>query len=116
MTETNTTTLPDSTETVAPPPPATLLQMMTGYWVSQALYVAAKLGVADLLVDGPRSVDDLATATQAHALLASPRAAGAGQRRHLHREQPAGLRPHPHGVSAAYRDAQLHGRDGYHVC
>ena len=68
MTETNTTTLPDSTETVAPPPPATLLQMMTGYWVSQALYVAAKLGVADLLVDGPRSVDDLATATQAHAL------------------------------------------------
>jgi hypothetical protein len=36
------------------PPPATLLQMMTGYWVSQALYVAAKLGVADLLADGPR--------------------------------------------------------------
>jgi hypothetical protein len=33
-------------------PPATLLQMMTGYWVSQALYVAAKLGIADLLADG----------------------------------------------------------------
>ena len=30
-------------------PPATLLQMMTGYWVSQALSVAAELGVADLL-------------------------------------------------------------------
>ena len=46
------------------PLPATLLQMMTGYWVSQALYVAAKLGVADLLADGPRTVDDLAAATQ----------------------------------------------------
>jgi hypothetical protein len=46
------------------PPPATLLQMMTGYWVSQALYVAAKLGIADLLADGPRPVEDLAAATQ----------------------------------------------------
>ena len=41
--------------------------MMTGYWVSQALYVAAKLGVADLLVDGPQSVEHLAEATQSHA-------------------------------------------------
>jgi hypothetical protein len=49
------------------PPPATLLQMMTGYWVSQALYVAAKLGVADLLADGPRSVEALAAATQTDA-------------------------------------------------
>ena len=29
----------------AVPPPATLLQMMIGYWVSQALYVVAKLGI-----------------------------------------------------------------------
>ena len=35
------------------PPPVTLLQMMTGYWVSQAIYVAAKLGLADLMADGP---------------------------------------------------------------
>ena len=49
------------------PPPATLLQMMTGYWVSQALYVAAKLGIADLLVDGSRPVENLATATQTDA-------------------------------------------------
>lgn len=58
-------------ETVLPgavPPAATLLQMMTGYWVSQALYVAAKLGVADLLTDGPRPVEELATATQTNAL------------------------------------------------
>jgi hypothetical protein len=49
------------------PPSAILLQMMTGYWVSQALYVAAKLGVADLLTDGPRSTEDLATTTHTHA-------------------------------------------------
>ena len=41
--------------------------MMTGYWVSQALYVAAKLGIADLLADGPVDCEDLATATDTHA-------------------------------------------------
>jgi hypothetical protein len=41
--------------------------MMTGYWVSQALYVAAKLGVADLLAEGPRPIEDLAAATQTDA-------------------------------------------------
>ncbi|MFN8491776.1 MAG: methyltransferase dimerization domain-containing protein [Caldilineaceae bacterium] len=46
------------------PPPVTLLQMMTGYWISQALYIVAKLGVADLLVNGPQPATDLATATQ----------------------------------------------------
>ena len=43
----------------------TLIQMMTGYWVSQAIYVAAKLGVADQLRDGPQPVQVLATATLA---------------------------------------------------
>jgi hypothetical protein len=51
----------------ASPPPATLLQMMTGYWVSQALHVAAKLGIADLLADGPVDCEDLAAATDTHA-------------------------------------------------
>lgn len=50
-----------------PPPPAVLLQMMTGYWISKAIYVAAKLGVADHLAGGPRSAEDLAVATQSHA-------------------------------------------------
>ena len=45
------------------PPPAQLGQMITGYWVSQAIYAAAKFGIADLLKEGPKSVDDLATAT-----------------------------------------------------
>ncbi len=49
------------------PPSATLLQMMTGYWVSQALYVAAKLGVADLLAEGPLSIEELAATTRTDA-------------------------------------------------
>jgi len=49
------------------PPPVTLLQMMTGYWVTQAVYVAAKLGVADLLASGPVSINDLAATTHTDA-------------------------------------------------
>src|SRR4051794_26541581 len=51
----------------SPPPPAILLQMITGYWVSQALYVAAKLGIADHLADGPVRCQDLAASTGADA-------------------------------------------------
>jgi predicted O-methyltransferase YrrM len=44
-----------------------LIHLFRGFWVSQALYVAAELGLADLLADGPRAVDDLAAAAGAHA-------------------------------------------------
>lgn len=44
-----------------------MLQMVTSYWVSQSLYAAAKLGIADLLKDGPKSCDELATATAVKA-------------------------------------------------
>ena len=54
------------TKEVNPSPPV-LFQMATGYWVSQAIYVAAKLGIADLLKDGPQSCVALATATGADA-------------------------------------------------
>src|SRR5262249_55124424 len=47
-----------------PSPQQRIAQMLTSYWVSQALYVAAKLGLADLLRDGPRPAADLAVATQ----------------------------------------------------
>ena len=40
--------------------------MLHGYQVSQALYVAATLGIADLLAGGPRSVEDLAERTKTH--------------------------------------------------
>ncbi len=49
------------------PPSVALLQMVTGYWVSQTIYVAAKLRIADLLKDGPKSCDELAKATETHA-------------------------------------------------
>jgi len=38
-------------------------RMLTGYWVSQALYVAAKLRIADSLAVGPKSADELAKAS-----------------------------------------------------
>jgi ubiquinone/menaquinone biosynthesis C-methylase UbiE len=41
-------------------------RMLSGYWISQALYVTAKLGLADLLRDDPRRADDLALATKSH--------------------------------------------------
>jgi hypothetical protein len=44
-----------------------MTRMLTGYWISQALHVAAHLGVADLLKDGPRTIPDLARATGTHA-------------------------------------------------
>jgi SAM-dependent methyltransferase len=54
------------THATAVPPPVALLQMVTGYWVSQTIYVAAKLGIADLLKDGPKNYEELAKATGTH--------------------------------------------------
>lgn len=45
----------------------TLFKLLSGEWVSRALYTATKLGIADLLQDGPKSVEDLAVATNAQA-------------------------------------------------
>ena len=39
--------------------------MMAGYWLSQAIYVAAKLGIGDLLKDGPKGSGELAQAAGA---------------------------------------------------
>lgn len=44
-----------------------LLQMSTGYWISQSLYAAAKLGIADLLMDEAKTCDELASATNTNA-------------------------------------------------
>ena len=40
-----------------------LLEMMYGYQKSQALFVAAKLGIADILSNGSKTADELAKAT-----------------------------------------------------
>lgn len=45
-----------------------LFQMATGFYISRSLYVAAKLGVADLLAQGPRAATDLAGATHTNAV------------------------------------------------
>jgi O-methyltransferase/methyltransferase family protein len=42
-------------------------QLLNGFRVTQALYVAAKLGLADILKDGPQSIEALAATTDANA-------------------------------------------------
>ena len=44
-------------------PTVALRRLVNGYQVSQAIHVAAVLGIADLLVDGARGSDELAAAT-----------------------------------------------------
>lgn len=41
-------------------------RLIVGYWHSQSVYVAAKLGIAELLREGPRDVDFLAAETKTH--------------------------------------------------
>jgi methyltransferase family protein len=43
-----------------------LRHLLDGYRVSQAIYVMAALGIADLLTDGPQRSDELARATATH--------------------------------------------------
>jgi predicted O-methyltransferase YrrM len=43
-----------------------LNQMIIGSWVTQAIYVAAEIGIADLLDVGPRTAKELARETQTH--------------------------------------------------
>ena len=44
-------------------PAERLFQMITGFAVSQSIYVAARLGLADLLKDGAKAADELAKCT-----------------------------------------------------
>jgi hypothetical protein len=50
-----------------PPPPAQLMLLATGYFTARAIYVAATLGIADLLDGRVRDADDLARETATHA-------------------------------------------------
>ena len=53
--------------TAYPSPQAVMSRLLTGYWISQALHVAAQLGIADLLKDGPQTVARLAESSGTHA-------------------------------------------------
>lgn len=45
------------------PPEVGLLELASGFMATQAVYAAAKLGVADVLADGPLPADDVAAET-----------------------------------------------------
>jgi hypothetical protein len=47
-------------------PEAALLEMLRGYQLTQLVYVATRLGIPDLLADGPKDRDQLAVACGAH--------------------------------------------------
>ena len=49
------------------PPPVAMLTMIQGFWLSRAVYVAAKLGIPDLLKDGSKTSEELSQATGTHA-------------------------------------------------
>jgi alkyl hydroperoxide reductase subunit AhpC len=49
------------------PPHAQLIEMATAHWVSRIVYVAAKLGLADYLAEGPKSADQLSGPTGTHS-------------------------------------------------
>ena len=56
-----------SASPVSAPPEVALTQILLGSLAAQTVYVAAKLGIADLLEDGPKPVEDLAARTNTHA-------------------------------------------------
>jgi hypothetical protein len=49
------------------PPPFVLYRMITGFYVSQAIQVVARLGIADLLSSDPLDAIDLAQRSETHA-------------------------------------------------
>jgi hypothetical protein len=53
--------------TQTPPPHFQLVQMAMAHWGSHVIYVAAKLGLADHLANGPLSAEQLAERTDTHA-------------------------------------------------
>src|SRR5262245_37550068 len=60
------TTKPQTAPAEPLPPDAYLLQLAFAPMVAQALYVAAKLGIADLLAEKPLPVSQLAARTHTH--------------------------------------------------
>ena len=48
-------------------PPAQLMNFIVGKWISKPIYVAAELGIADLLARGPKSIEALAQKSGSHA-------------------------------------------------
>ena len=49
------------------PPQEAMFQIILNFWMSRAVYIIAKLGLPDLLKDGPKTTNELAAATNTHA-------------------------------------------------
>ena len=49
------------------PPPVQLMNFIVGKWISKPIYAAAELGIADMLTEGPKTVQELAQLSQSHA-------------------------------------------------
>ena len=47
-------------------PNVVMWEMAHNMWLAAGISVAAELGIADLLKEGPRSIDDLASRTATH--------------------------------------------------
>jgi hypothetical protein len=61
------TASPHMADTPAVPSPVDVVMgLALGYLVSRSLHVATELGIADLLQDGPKTVEELASSTGAH--------------------------------------------------
>jgi len=50
-----------------PSPEDQMMQWITTKWITKPIYVISELGIADLMCDGPKSVDALAKTTDTHA-------------------------------------------------
>jgi hypothetical protein len=48
------------------PPPFALYRMISGFYVSQAIYAIVRLGIADCLSDGPLDTEELARRSKSH--------------------------------------------------
>ena len=62
-------------------------QLIRGYWVTQAIYVVAELGIADLLEDGPKAPARTGRNHRSEHRALVPRAACPGQPGHLLRRR-----------------------------
>ena len=58
---------PAKQQTNPAPAAEQMLQIISGFWISRAVYVIAKLGIPDLLKSKPKTADELASTTNMHA-------------------------------------------------
>ena len=100
----------------------TFLRMVTSYWVSQSIYVAAKLGIADFLSKGPKTCGELAEASGAnkrslYRMLRGLASLGVFQEDNQHRFALTPLAKHLRSdVEESMRSpAIMYGEEGYRV-